>query len=77
LDPNNHILPANCAQCCLNLKKYDKAISYSNAALSIDPTYVKALLRRAAAYSALGKHEQAIEGTDYLLMSDIILAVVT
>jgi Tfp pilus assembly protein PilF len=45
----------------LKLKEYNKAIVDCNCALSIEPTHVKSLMRRATAFNALGKHRAALK----------------
>lgn len=45
----------------LKLKEYHRAVSDCDCALRIDNTHVKSLLRRSAAYNALGKHRAALQ----------------
>merc|ERR1719447_433782 len=63
LDPSNCVLPANRAMALLKKSQYGAAEADCTLALSIDPTYVKALQRRASARTGLGKLSQAV--TDY------------
>merc|ERR1712013_241273 len=63
LDPSNCVLPANRAMALLKKSQYGAAEADCTLALSIDPTYVKALQRRASAKTGLGKLSQAV--TDY------------
>ncbi|XP_054277821.1 RNA polymerase II-associated protein 3-like [Macrosteles quadrilineatus] len=50
---------ANRALCYLKKKKFEMVESDCTASLRLDPTYVKAMLRRAAAREALGRIEDA------------------
>lgn len=43
------------------LEQYGQALIDSNQAIELDPNYVKAYYRRAAAYTALNKHKAALE----------------
>ncbi|KAK9451298.1 mitochondrial precursor protein [Limtongia smithiae] len=54
---------SNRAACYNALEDWDKAIEDSTAALELDPLYVKALTRRAAAFEKLGKYQDSV--TDY------------
>merc|ERR1712012_213334 len=63
LDPSNCVLPANRAMALLKKSQYGAAEADCTLALSIDPTYVEALQRRASARTGLGKLSQAV--TDY------------
>merc|ERR1712032_221622 len=63
LDPYNCVLPANRAMALLKKSQYGAAEADCTLALSMDPTYVKALQRRASARTGLGKLAQAV--TDY------------
>lgn len=51
---------ANLAACNLRSKHFEDAVQDSNAALELEPEYVKALLRRAAAYEELDDLEHAL-----------------
>ena len=54
-------LRANRAACLVRLGKHRRAIEECDAALEIDPSYVKVYLRRASAREALGEVEEALE----------------
>lgn len=54
-----NLLRTNAAQAYINAKDFPKAISMASAVLKEDPTYLKALLRRATAYSAYGMTGEA------------------
>lgn len=43
------------------LEQYGQALGDSNQAIQLDPLYIKAYYRRAAAYMALNKHKMALE----------------
>ena len=51
---------ANLAACHLRTKHFEDAVQDSNAALELEPEYIKALLRRAAAYEELDDLEHAL-----------------
>ena len=51
---------ANLAACHLRTKHFEDAVQDSNAALELEPDYIKALLRRAAAYEELDDLEHAM-----------------
>ncbi|KAL0916486.1 hypothetical protein M5K25_014006 [Dendrobium thyrsiflorum] len=51
---------ANRAVCFSKLGKYDDAIKESNKALELNPSYVKALIRRGEAHEKLEHYEEAI-----------------
>lgn len=55
------IYNANCAACHLAIEHYNEAVQDCTNALNIDGSYVKALMRRCAAYEALGDVEKALE----------------
>ncbi|XP_068715100.1 RNA polymerase II-associated protein 3-like [Montipora foliosa] len=59
LDPTNAVLPANRAMCLLKLKRYGAAEADCNQSLSLDVSYTKAFLRRAAARFQLGRIQEA------------------
>lgn len=51
LDPSNPVLYCNRAACWFKLGMWERSIEDCNQALSIQPSYAKALLRRAASNS--------------------------
>lgn len=51
---------ANLAACHLKCKQFEDAVQDSTAALELDPSYVKALMRRSAAYEELDDLEYAL-----------------
>ena len=51
---------ANLAACHLKTRHFEDAVQDSTAALELEPEYVKALLRRAAAYEELDDLEHAL-----------------
>lgn len=64
------ILYSNAAQCALNLKRWDNAITYTTAALNASPNNVKALYRRALAYEAVENYVEAVRDAKQALMYD-------
>jgi len=66
LIPEGHALSAICfanrAACYLSLKDYQKVVEDADKGLKVEPKYVKLLLRRAQAYEALEKLDQALAG---------------
>ncbi|KAF4528192.1 hypothetical protein B566_EDAN014017 [Ephemera danica] len=58
-DGTNAIYYANRAQCALKLDMWQQVVSDCTKALSLEAGYVKALLRRATAYSKLKNYEGA------------------
>ncbi|XP_039249953.2 RNA polymerase II-associated protein 3-like [Styela clava] len=58
-DPSNPVFPANRAMAYLKLKKYAETEADCTLALSLDPTYTKAYLRRGTARVALAKLSSA------------------
>nr|CAB3265686.1 RNA polymerase II-associated protein 3-like [Phallusia mammillata] len=59
-DPENAVLPANRALAFLKLEKYIETEADCTLSLSMDPTYIKAYLRRGSARKAMTKIEGAI-----------------
>ncbi|XP_073694480.1 RNA polymerase II-associated protein 3 [Garra rufa] len=69
-DPYNPVLPTNRAACFFRLKKFSVAESDCNLAIALDGKYVKAYVRRAAARTALNKHQEALEDYEMVLKLD-------
>ncbi|XP_071082878.1 RNA polymerase II-associated protein 3-like isoform X2 [Haliotis cracherodii] len=59
LDPTNHLLPANRAMALIKQKKFAAAEVDATTAISLEPLYVKAYMRRASAMVGLTKFELA------------------
>ncbi|GAB6020966.1 RNA polymerase II-associated protein 3 [Chamberlinius hualienensis] len=70
LDPENALLLANRALAFIKNKQYGAAESDCDAALLLDPSYVKAYLRRAAAREALRKYDKAVEDLEIVLQHE-------
>ncbi|KAG7024786.1 TPR repeat-containing thioredoxin TTL1 [Cucurbita argyrosperma subsp. argyrosperma] len=66
LDPSNSILYCNRAACWFKLGMWERSIEDCNHALLIQPTYMKALLRRAASNSKLERWEEAVRDYEVL-----------
>ena len=60
LKKRNYIAFSNRAMAYLKMKEYIRAEVDCNSALSIEPSHVKSLVRRATARNALGKHRAAL-----------------
>jgi serine/threonine-protein phosphatase 5 len=58
---NVHIFYANRAMCLLGLHRYEEALSDSNKAIELNPSYAKAYLRKAEAERELLMNDKAIE----------------
>ncbi|XP_023524644.1 TPR repeat-containing thioredoxin TTL1-like [Cucurbita pepo subsp. pepo] len=66
LDHSNSVLYCNRAACWFKLGMWERSIEDCNQALLIQPTYTKALLRRAASNSKLERWEDAIRDYEAL-----------
>ncbi|KAJ7981813.1 TPR repeat-containing thioredoxin TTL1-like [Quillaja saponaria] len=66
LDPSNSVLYCNRAACWFKLGVWERSIEDCNQALSIQPSYTKALLRRAASNSKLEKWAEAVKDYEVL-----------
>ncbi|KAJ0808707.1 putative PB1 domain, tetratricopeptide-like helical domain superfamily, protein PHOX1-4 [Helianthus annuus] len=76
LTPKNHpdraIYHSNRAACLMQMKPidYKMVVSECSMALQVQPGYVRALLRRARAFEAVGKYEMAMLDVQTLLAAD-------
>ncbi|KAL7747061.1 TOM (translocase of outer membrane) complex component [Sorochytrium milnesiophthora] len=61
LQPKSAVFWCNRAACYANLSDYENVIADCNQALQYDPTYVKALHRRALAYEHVGRLREAYQ----------------
>ncbi|XP_059442433.1 TPR repeat-containing thioredoxin TTL1 [Corylus avellana] len=68
LDPSNSLLYCNRAACWFKLGLWERSVEDCNHALSIQPTYTKALLRRAASNSKLERWVDAVRDYEVLRM---------
>ncbi|KAG5622958.1 hypothetical protein H5410_008176 [Solanum commersonii] len=70
--PDRAVFHSNRAACLMQMKPidYDSVISECTMALQVQPSYVRALLRRARAFEAVGKYEMAMQDAQILLGAD-------
>jgi len=70
--PDRAVFHSNRAACLMLMKPvdYDSVISECTMALQVQPGFVRALLRRARAYEAIGKYDMAMADVQALLSSD-------
>ncbi|XP_021766669.1 protein CLMP1-like [Chenopodium quinoa] len=70
--PDRAVFHSNRAACLMQMRPidYDSVISECTMALQVQPRFVRALLRRARAYEAVGKYEMAMADVQILLGSD-------
>ncbi|XP_070023834.1 protein CLMP1-like [Nicotiana sylvestris] len=70
--PERAVFHSNRAACLMQMKPidYDSVISECTMALQVQPRYVRALLRRARAFEAVGKYEMAMQDVQILLGAD-------
>ncbi|XP_073061513.1 protein CLMP1-like [Primulina eburnea] len=70
--PDRAVFHSNRAACMMQMKPidYDAVISECTSALQVQPRYVRALLRRARAFEAMGKYEMAMLDVRELLVVD-------
>ncbi|GER56304.1 tetratricopeptide repeat-containing protein [Striga asiatica] len=70
--PDRAVFHSNRAACLMLMKPidYDTVISECNLALQVQPLFVRALLRRARAYEAIGKYELAMQDVQSLLIAE-------
>ncbi|XP_022870304.1 protein CLMP1-like [Olea europaea var. sylvestris] len=72
MHPDRAVFHSNRAACLMQMKPidYDTVISECAMALQVQPQFVRALLRRARAFEAIGKYEMATQDVQALLVSD-------
>lgn len=76
LTPKNHpdraLFHSNRAACLMQMKPidYETVIAECTMALQVQPQFVRALLRRARAFEAIGKYEMAMQDVRVLLVAD-------
>ncbi|KAL1562496.1 Protein clmp1, variant 2 [Salvia divinorum] len=70
--PDRAVFHSNRAACLMQMKPidYETVISECNLALQVQPNFVRALLRRARAFEAVGKYETAMRDVQSLLVTD-------
>ncbi|XP_076882807.1 protein CLMP1-like [Bidens hawaiensis] len=70
--PDRAIYHSNRAACLMQMKPidYKMVVSECSMVLQVQPGYVRALLRRARAFEALGKYEMAMTDVQTLLSAD-------
>jgi tetratricopeptide (TPR) repeat protein len=70
--PDRAVFHSNRAACLMQMKPidYESVISECTLALQVQPQFVRALLRRARAFEAVGKYELAVQDVQLLLASD-------
>lgn len=70
--PDRAVFHSNRAACLMQMKPidYETVISECTMALQIQPRFVRALLRRARAFEAIGKYEMAMQDVQALLGAD-------
>ena len=61
LNPVNAVYYANRSIANLRMENFGYALSDASKAIEVDPKYLKAYYRRAAAYMALGKYKLALK----------------
>ncbi|KAJ1405546.1 Tetratricopeptide-like helical domain superfamily [Sesbania bispinosa] len=70
--PDRAVFHSNKAACLMQMKPidYEAVISECTMALQVQPRFVRALLRRARAFEAVGKYEMAVQDVQFLLGAD-------
>ncbi|XP_057960829.1 protein CLMP1 [Malania oleifera] len=70
--PDRAVFHSNRAACLMQMKPidYETVISECSLALQVQPRFVRALLRRARAFEAIGKYEMAMQDVQLLLGAD-------
>ncbi|XVF03572.1 hypothetical protein REPUB_Repub05bG0005000 [Reevesia pubescens] len=72
IHPDRAVFHSNRAACLMQMKPidYDTVIAECTMALEVQPRFVRALLRRARAFEAIGKYEMAMQDVQLLLGAD-------
>ncbi|KAH7838696.1 hypothetical protein Vadar_030002 [Vaccinium darrowii] len=70
--PDRAVFHSNRAACLMQMKpiNYETVISECSMALQVEPKFVRALLRRAKAFEAIGKYEMTMLDVQALLAAD-------
>ncbi|KAI4295970.1 hypothetical protein L6164_035963 [Bauhinia variegata] len=70
--PDRAVFHSNRAACLMQMKPidYETVIAECTMALQVQPRFVRALLRRARAFEAIGKYEMAMQDVQVLLGAD-------
>ncbi|KAH8512228.1 hypothetical protein H0E87_009448 [Populus deltoides] len=70
--PDRAVFHSNRAACLMQMKPidYETVIAECTMALQVQPQFVRALLRRARAFEAIGKYEMAMQDVQVLLGAD-------
>ncbi|MED6195245.1 Protein clmp1 [Stylosanthes scabra] len=70
--PDRAVFHSNRAACLMQMKPidYETVIAECTMALQVQPRFVRALLRRARAFEAVGKYEMAVQDVQTLLGAD-------
>ncbi|KAA8515564.1 hypothetical protein F0562_018825 [Nyssa sinensis] len=70
--PDQAVFHSNRAACLMQMKPidYETVIAECTMALQVQPLFVRALLRRARAFEAIGKYEMAMQDVQALLGAD-------
>ncbi|TKY53972.1 Tetratricopeptide repeat protein 1 [Spatholobus suberectus] len=70
--PDRAVFHSNRAACLMQMKPidYEAVIAECTMALQVQPSFVRALLRRARAFEAVGKYEMAVQDLQFLLAAD-------
>ncbi|KAA8520158.1 hypothetical protein F0562_014414 [Nyssa sinensis] len=70
--PDRAVFHSNRAACLMQMKPidYETVITECTMALQVQPQYVRALVRRARAFEAIGKYEMAMQDVQALLGAD-------
>ncbi|PON56708.1 N-terminal acetyltransferase A, auxiliary subunit [Parasponia andersonii] len=70
--PDKAVFHSNRAACLMQMKPidYETVIAECSMALQVQPRFVRALLRRARAFEAIGKYEMAMQDVQVLLAAE-------